>query len=145
MFSEIVFKVKWIIIYVNAKLDYHSDSFDFDLDEKPSSLKNELNQTEPNSAQDNSIREDEDDNKTDDVDDFFAADNKVSAEDIFTKVQNEKKKGRKQHFVDDDDDDMPYNNKHSKPDKSRGFKTQNQSKREYRNYQSRQKRQKFGY
>ena len=105
-------------------------------------MKNELNQTEPNSAQDNSIREDEDDNKTDDVDDFFAADNKVSAEDIFTKVQNEKKKGRKQHF---DDDDMPYNNKHSKPDKSRGFKTQNQSKREYRNYQSRQKRQKFGY
>ena len=43
------------------------------------------------------------------------------------------------------DDIMPYEyQKHNKmSDKSRGFKTQNQSKREYASFQHRNKRQKF--
>lgn len=74
----------------------------------------------------------------DEEDDFFTTDNKISTEDVFTQVQNDKKKYKKNY------EDMPYNNKDGKGDKSKGFRTQNQSKKEYRDYQHREKRQKFG-
>jgi len=77
-------------------------------------------------------------------DDFFSND-KVSTEDIFNQIQNEKKKahhasGRGRH----DDIEGDLNRNKTKRDKSLGFKSQNQSKRDYRSFQNRQKRQKFG-
>jgi hypothetical protein len=86
----------------------------------------------------------QDDDDIDEQDDFFAAKDGVSTEDIFTQVQNQKttnptssagrtRSGRPSNSLNND----------SNPDKSRGFKTQNQSKRDYASFQHRNKRQKF--
>jgi len=93
--------------------------------------------------EDNKNKQESDDDQEkeedDGHDDFFAA-AKVSTEDVFAQVQkNQKEKGSK-HF---DDGEMPYG-KRRRPDKSSGFKSQNQSKRGYRDFQNRQKRQKWG-
>lgn len=78
-----------------------------------------------------------------DIDDFFATDTAISMEDIFTEVQNNDRKKQKnpkrQHH--DHDHTMPY---WKVPDKSMGFKSQNQSKKDYRDFRVMQKRQKFG-
>lgn len=91
---------------------------------------------------DNVQKIDKEDNDDSGDDDFFTND-KVSTEDIFNQIQNEKKTNRGsergRHY--DNGDGL---NRIKKPDKSKGFKSQNQSKREYRSFQHRQKRQKFG-
>jgi len=80
---------------------------------------------------------DQEEEDADDGDDFFTTD-KVSTEDIFTQVaKNNQKKKNSNHF----DDELP--SQKPKGDKSRGFKSQNQSKKEYSDFQHRQKRQKF--
>ena len=95
-----------------------------------SPLKNNQVKLEPHTVQE---EEDADDGH----DDFFTSD-KVSTEDIFTQVaKNNQKKKNSNHF----DDEMP--SQKPKGDKSRGFKSQNQSKKEYSDFQHRQKRQKF--
>jgi hypothetical protein len=91
----------------------------------------------------------------DNQDDFFAANDGVTTEDIFTQVQNQKKRnpsssvngaGAGRSFNNRENGDITphdYQKRGKKPDKSRGFKTQNQSKREYASFQHRNKRQKF--
>lgn len=109
--------------------DSDSDSSDSDSDTVESPLKNNQVKLEPHTVQE---KED-----ADDGDDFFTTD-KVSTEDIFTQVaKNNQKKKNSNHF----DDEMP--SQKPKGDKSRGFKSQNQSKKEYSDFQHRQKRQKF--
>lgn len=75
----------------------------------------------------------------DEQDDFFSTANaKVSAEDIFTQAQNKNDDVGKTHV-----DKYQTRNHRSSGDKSRGFNTQNQSKREYAAFQHRNKRRKF--
>lgn len=75
-------------------------------------------------------------------DDFFTTEN-VSTEDVFDRLQNEKRtnhiSGRGRY-----NDVDGIINRSKRPDKSRGFKSQNQSKSEYRSFQHRQKRNKIG-
>jgi len=110
--------------------------------------KNPVNNTmpKPSSSSSSVSRDSSDDDVShteEDIDDFFATDTATSMEDIFIEVQNNDRKKQKnpkrQHH--DNDNTMPY---WKVPDKSRGFKSQNQSKKDYRNFQVRQKRQKFG-
>mmetsp|Transcript_31366 Transcript_31366/g.75806 ORF Transcript_31366/g.75806 Transcript_31366/m.75806 type:complete len:554 (-) Transcript_31366:124-1785(-) len=126
-----------------------SESSDSNSDDPPSSEEKQHQPAVSNSNQtDNGIPKDEEgDDGSDSGDDFFTTE-KLSAGDVFTQVgkDNEKKKtrsgGHRQHHFNDDDD--AHYNQHRKPDKSRGFKSQNQSGRDYRAYQNQRKRHKFG-
>ena len=114
-----------------------SDSSDSD-DEKPTALLSKPNNVPEEDDDESSAAAEEGD------DDFFTSNTKISTEDIFTQVQNDKNNKKKNRHSQFDEDDMPFNSNNRVKDKSRGFKSQNQSKREYRAFQSRQKRQKFG-
>ena len=98
---------------------------------------------------------DHNDEGADNQDSFFAVNDGVTTEDIFTQVQNQKKwnpsrsingaSTRKSFNIRESDEITPhdYQKRNRKPDKSRGFKTQNQSKREYASFQHCKKRRKF--
>ena len=78
------------------------------------------------------------DNEQSDVeseDDFFASE-KISAAEVFKQAENQ------QHKKNSTDDHHYYQSR--KGDKSKGFATQNQTKREFRNFQHRKKRSKLG-
>lgn len=66
-------------------------------------------------------------------DDFFATE-KVSAEEVFAQAEEK-------HYKHHDDESQHYSRK---KDKSKGFSTQNQTKREFRNFQHRKKRSRLG-
>lgn len=114
-----------------------SDSSDSESDAEPKPNSNQKRRPEPEPAEDGDSDEEEED-------DFFASsDTKVSAKDIFARVQNERKENRSRGGRGGGEEDASFGQRR-KPDKSRGFKSQNQSRREYRAFQHRQKRQKFG-
>jgi hypothetical protein len=78
------------------------------------------------------------DNEQSDVeseDDFFASE-KISAAEVFKQAENQ------QHKKNSTDDHHYYQSR--KGDKSKGFASQNQTKREFRNFQHRKKRSKLG-
>lgn len=75
----------------------------------------------------------------DDEDDFFAAGN-ASAGDVFAQLQKEQMKKKRQF----DEGDTFLLSQQRKADKSKGFATQKQSKKDFHAYQQRQRRQKFG-
>ncbi len=100
-------------------------------------------------------KEAEGDDGIDEQDDFFAANDGVSTEDIFTQVRIQKttipsssvgrtSSGRPSNSL-SNYDIMPYQyqKRNKKPNKSMGLKTHNQSKREYESFQHRYKRQKL--
>ena len=72
-------------------------------------------------------------------DDFFAAGN-ASAGDVFAQLQKEQMKKKRQF----DEGDTFLLSQQRKADKSKGFATQKQSKKDFHAYQQRQRRQKFG-
>ena len=82
----------------------------------------------------------DDDGDDDSEDDFFASSTALSATDAFARAQADQEKNRRRNGR---DESMSYG-RGGRPDKSAGFKSQNQSRREYRAYQQRSKRQKFG-
>lgn len=75
----------------------------------------------------------------DDEDDFFASGD-ASAGDVFAQLQKEQMKKKRQF----DEGDTFLLGQQRKADKSRGFATQKQSKKDFKAYQQRQRRQKFG-
>lgn len=83
-------------------------------------------------ADDNTDESDEGMKDDDDDDNDFFTNKSISTKEIFNKIQNEKKanhpRGRGGHYDTGGDELI----RSKKPDKSRGFQTQNQSKREYR-------------
>ena len=82
---------------------------------------------------------DESESEEDGDDDFFAAEN-ASAGDVFVQLQKNQMKKKRQF----DESDTFLLGQQRKADKSRGFATQKQSKRDFRAYQQHQRRQKFG-
>jgi hypothetical protein len=84
------------------------------------------------SQNDNKVNEQSDAESSED--DFFASE-KISAAQVFKQAENQqyKKHGTDDHY---------YQSR--KGDKSKGFTTQNQTKREFRNFQHRKKRSKLG-
>lgn len=114
-----------------------SSSSDSDSDDdEPVNAKagNNLNNTKRVAEEEENRNNDDDD---DEEDDFFTTE-KVSTEDAFAQAQKEQQKNRHRHNNED------YMHFQKKSDKSKGFASQNQSKREFRNFQHRQKRSKFG-
>jgi len=81
----------------------------------------------------------ESESEDDDEDDFFAAGNS-SAGDVFAQLQQEQMNKKRQF----DEGDTFLLSQQRKADKSRGFATQKQSKKDFHAYQQRQRRQKFG-
>jgi len=127
--------------------DDSSDS-DSDSSSDSSSSDSEEDMAPPNNSHLDQLKSDgnrvkeEEDVEEEEHDDFFASD-KVSTEDVFAQAQkNQTRKKNSERYGNDSNDDMPYRKR--QPDKSRGFQAQNQSKRQYRDFQARQKRQKFG-
>ena len=86
-------------------------------------------------------KEGESESEEDDTDDFFAAEN-VSAGDVFAQLQKDQTTKKQLRQFGEDDQYIPGQKR--KADKSKGFLTQKQSKREFRAYQQRQRRQKLG-
>ena len=103
-----------------------SESSDSDVDPPSNNYKQK---------QQESFNNDQDGEESDDDHDDFFTEDKVSAEDVFAQAAkiNEEKRNRSSHS---------HYAEERKPDKSSGFKSQNQSKREYRAYQHQKKRQK---
>ena len=85
--------------------------------------------------------ESEAESEEDEADDFFAA-GTVSAGDVFAQLQTDQMKKKNSTQFGEDDQYMPGEKR--KADKSKGFSTQRQSKRDFRAYQQRERRQKFG-
>lgn len=108
-----------------------SDSSDSDSEAAPSNTKGNADTTSSIQKREDDEEEDDDD----DQDDFFTTE-KVSTEEVFAQAQKQQHKERAA------DDNYTYQKKRS--DKSKGFATQNQTKREFRNFQHRKKRSKFG-
>ncbi|KAL3804654.1 hypothetical protein HJC23_008469 [Cyclotella cryptica] len=114
----------------SSSSDDDSSSSDSESDAVPPKTKGNADNNFSMQNKEDDAEEDDDD----DQDDFFTTE-KLSAEDVFAQAQQQHHKERAS------DDHYSYQKKRS--DKSKGFVTQNQTKREFRNFQHRKKRSKF--
>lgn len=115
---------------IAAKEDSLSSSSSSSSDSEADPKKN--NSIVHSSQNDNKVNEQSDAESSED--DFFASE-KISAAQVFKQAENQQ---YKKHST----DDHYYQSR--KGDKSKGFTTQNQTKREFRNFQHRKKRSKLG-
>ena len=112
-----------------------SDSSDSTSETFPQTSVNPNTKNNSTTQHNKNMDNDSDESGDESTDDFFTSE-KISAEEVF--AQAERQHQNKSHSA----NDSYYSKK--KSDKSKGFSTQNQTKREFRNFQHRKKRSRLG-